>query len=161
LTAFARALKLTTREQWLQYIDDNIDTFPKDIPRHPDMFYDDWVSWYHFLGKRLGDKIKDIQDEIDPSVFYIYHDNHDPNNVYRISVEPKGVSGIMDRWRADPSFQVMKMFQYDNKLEGEIRRTINAKSTPYWGDNNVRLVPNLPDLIWTLSNIIPIVHPPK
>lgn len=160
-TSFARALKLTTKAQWIEHIDDNPDTFPKDIPRHPDLHYKDWISWYHFLGKRLGDIVQDIQEQQDPSVLYIYQDEHDPANVYRVSVEPKGVSGIMDKWNADRSFRVMKMFKYDKNCEQEIRQTLNAKSTPYWGENNVRLVPNLPDLLWALSNILITVHPPR
>lgn len=160
-TVFARSIKVYSQQEWLQWIADNENSFPTDIPRRPETHYKDWISWFHFLGKHPSERLKDLQEEQDPTIFYVYHEDADAPNVFRVGIDPKGPGGILDKWKIEPTFRVIRMFRYHKRHGTDITETLKRYSTPQWGEENVRIVPNLPELLWALSSIMEIVTPPK
>lgn len=56
---FARSLKLKNTEEWKAYITGDLPHLPrppKKIRYDPDVYYEEWIDWYDWLGKKKGKK---------------------------------------------------------------------------------------------------------
>ena len=114
--AWAHRLGLKGFEEWLNYVKENRETFPKDIPTRPDVVYDDWLSWMHWLGNRPREKVEAAQKvERESSIFYCIQEKQyaDQGTIFTFGIEKGGVSALKENWEMTKSFQVVRLFRHD------------------------------------------------
>ncbi len=152
---WSHSLNLTSEKQWLNYVINNRETMPKDIPSRPDVVYDDWRSWMHWCGSKPKEKVEAQQQVLDESmIFYVIQESEyaHRNTIFTFGMERGGVSALKDRWKRSKSFRVMKMYYYDEERMTLVDRAIENLSTPYYGSESIRIVPNISQLLWEISN---------
>lgn len=153
--AWANTLGLSNVDEWLDYYKENRDKVPEDIPGRPDLIYDDWLSWMHWLGNKPRQKVEAQQKvQKESAVFYIVQERDYANQstVFTFGINRGGVSGLKDRWELSKDFRVIKMFEYDESEMSSVYEIINTQSTPFYGMEKVRIVPNINQVIWDISN---------
>lgn len=141
---------------WLKWVDENEDGLPEDIPRRPDLAYKrQWMSWKHWLGDAVVEKVEAQQKTQSAAVFYIIQEREYSNvaNVFTVGVETGGVSALKDRWTQE-KFQVVRLYKFKPEKKQDIDHLINQLSSPYFGNNNVRAVINVHELAWELTSIL-------
>lgn len=154
-TAWVHKLELGGEKEWLKYVRANRSSIPEDIPNRPDIVYDDWRSWMHWLGNRTPQKVEAQQEVIRSStIFYIIQEREyaDRNNVFTFGVDRGGVSGLRDQWEMSKNFRVIRMFEFDDKKMETVQKIIHDNTTGYYGADTVRIVPNINEIIWEISN---------
>lgn len=138
---------------WLNWVKENEADLPTDIPKRPDIVYQkDWLTWKHWLGDHVVAKIEAQQQARSASIYYIIRESDYAHvqNVFSLGVEPGGVSALKERWKTE-KFQVVRMFEFDRDKAPIVDEIINKLSHPHFGENNVRVVPNIHELCWQLS----------
>lgn len=92
---FVHKLNITSYEKWFEYCKSG--NKPKDIPARPDVFYrktGEWYTWTSFLGYKLNDKLKNIQQM--NNLLTILKDLNKPNNVYTIIKHTGDKNTVLD-----------------------------------------------------------------
>lgn len=141
---------------WLEWVKENEDNLPEDIPKRPDITYKKhWLSWKHWLGDAVTEKVEAQQQAQSAAVYYVIRerDYQHVQNVFTFGVEDGGIAGLKDRWKHE-QFQVVKMFEYRRDKAVQVEKVVNSLSTPYFGDTFVRAVPNIHDLCWELISVL-------
>jgi hypothetical protein len=145
---WVHTLKLENFSKWMEYCREN--DLPDDIPARPEMAYDNWKSWHHWLGNKTIELIQAKQEAAKTQVYYIIHEQDVPSNVITFGIEPAGIAGLKARWERD-KFDVVKMFWYDPKLAPTIKQIVESLSTEYLGMANQRITPNVHEIVWHIS----------
>lgn len=148
-TAFVHKLNLKSQNEWMDYCKRE-GLLPADIPARPDLVYDDWRSWNHWLGNRPVEALQAQVEMQRSQVYYIIHEQDVPGNVLTFGVETMGVSGLKQRWEKH-KFDVVKMYWYNAEKVQIINEIVNTFSTPYREFQRERIVPNVWELLWHLS----------
>lgn len=148
-------LKLGSFAEWMELCKEN--KIPDDIPKRPDLTYNDWVSWGHFLGNKPLEAIVAIKEVQKTQVYYITHEIGAPENVLTFGVEPLGISGMKDRYSRG-NIHIVKMFWYNAEKNAVIKQVIEALSTPYMGQSNQRIVPNIYQIIEVIQFHLDTIH---
>lgn len=156
---FVQPLELQSQKEWLEYARESGNK-PDEIPIHPDHYYDDWRGWDVWLGKTIHGKIKSQQEmkEEVQGVLALVHRPEDPPNVLMVSIVKEGMAALLEKQQKF-DFQVVKVFQYEEDLMPSVNNLINLFSTAYEGDNKIRLVPNINELLWQLGSILLFAKP--
>lgn len=149
-TVWAHKLKLGSQAQWMTWCKDNKEDLPDDIPARPDLVYDKWRSWNHWLGNKTVEAVEAKQDAQRNVVFYIIHETDVPSNVFTFGTEKGGVAGLKDRWENE-KFDVCKMFWYDPTKANVVKQIVDAFTMPYMESNSQRLAPNIWEVVWHLQ----------
>lgn len=126
---------------------------PEDIPGRPDYVYNQWISWAHWLGHKPQQAIEAKKIAARNHVFYIVQYEHVPGNIFTFGVEEGGISGLKDRWQNE-KFNTFKLFWYDRDKADIVKKVVNELSSPYYGDERQRIVPNIHEIVWHLQNIL-------
>jgi hypothetical protein len=143
-TKYVHTLKLGSFAAWIEFC--KTGDLPDDIPKRPELTYTDWVSWGSFLGNKPSEAIEVIKEAQKTQVYYITHEVGAPENVMTFGVEKMGISGMKDRYsRGD--IHIVKMFWYDPAKSAIIKQAVEALSSPYMGQANQRIVPNVYQII--------------
>ena len=149
--------QIGSKDDWLTFCKYN--DLPNDIPTRPDLVYDNWRSWMHWLGNKPREKVEAQQEAIEESaLFYIIQEREyvEKRTVFTFGVEKGGRSALKHRWEL-AKFGLVKMFKYDPDRIKDVRWLINAKTTGYYGAEDVRIVPNINQLVWDISELLDIV----
>ncbi len=155
---WAHKKKFATSKQWMDWCRDNKEDLPKDIPARPDLVYDRWRSWNHWLGNKPVEKVEAQQEAVKRKVFYVIREADAPaGNVFTFGTEDGGVSALKDRWERE-KFTVMKLFWFDPMQSGKIKEIIDALSTPYYGEERKRIVSNIHEVLWYLEMNLEVVR---
>jgi len=153
--AYVHTLNLAGEKEWLKYVRENREDIPEDIPNRPDIVYDDWRSWMHWLGNRVQEKVE-AQQQVQKSstIFYIIQEREYAHrtNVFSFGIEKGGVSGMRDDWEMSKNFTIVRMFEYNESEMENVQKLIDRMTTGYYGANTIRICPNIHDLIWEISN---------
>jgi hypothetical protein len=147
------------KQAWLDWVKENEDQLPEDIPKRPDIVYKkDWLSWKHWLGDKVAEKVEAQQKARESTIYYIIReqDYANVNNVFTFGIESGGIAGLKDRWKIE-KFQVVKMFRFDREHINEVENVLERLSHPYLGEKNVRAVPNIHELCWQLSDYLDVI----
>jgi len=107
---WVHTLKVSSFNEWMEYC--RTHELPEDIPARPDLVYDGWRSWNHWLGNRPVEAIEAKMDPQKIQVFYIIHEPGTPANVFTFGVEPMGITALKQRHEQDP-FTVIRLFWHD------------------------------------------------
>lgn len=152
LEAVSWAIKLGLKSQaeWMEYCKQE-EGLPADIPARPDLVYDEWRGWPHWLGNRPVEAIqarKEIAQNI--QVFYIVQYPDVPQNILSFGIESAGITSFKSRWEHE-KFNIVRMFWYDPTKAAKINKIIDALSSPYLGSDTQRLVPNVWEIVYYLQ----------
>lgn len=148
-TAFTHTLKLKSQQEWMDWCKED-GNLPEDIPARPDLVYGEWRTWGHWLGNRPVEAIQAKKDIQRVQVYYIIHHPDAPGNVLNFGVEPLGIPALKERWERE-KFDVVKMYWHDPQKAEIVRRAVDALSTPWRDAERERIVPNVWELLWHLS----------
>lgn len=147
------------KNAWLEWVKENDDKRPEDIPKRPDIVYKtEWTTWKHWLGDKVAERVEAQQKAREAAIYYVIRqrDYASVANVYTVGVESKGVAGLRERWENE-KFQVVKMFQFDSSKAHEIEQVVERCSKSYFGEKFVRAVPNIHEMCWELNNHLDVV----
>jgi hypothetical protein len=148
---FVQPLGLQSAEEWKEYA--NSDKRPEDIPKYPEQYYEEWKGrgWDVFLGKSIHSKLTAAKNA-DP-ILALLHKAGDPPNVIMISVIKEGTKKLIEL-QDKKHFTILKVFVYEEELMEQTNQIINATSSPFEGDEKIRLTPNVNEMMWQLSNLL-------
>lgn len=149
-TVWAHSLKLGAYAEWMTFCKEQKDKLPADIPARPDLVYDKWRSWNHWLGNKPAEAVEAKQQAQRSAIYYIIRENDVAENIFSFGVESGGISALRDKWERD-KFIVVKMFWYDGTKGNVIRQIVEAFSTPYMSNEKQRITPNVFEMIWHLQ----------
>lgn len=149
-------LKIESQQAWFEYCKANRQIMPEDIPSRPDLVYDDWLSWSHWLGNKPRQKTEAQFSSQSTSIYYIIHEQIYPINVLTIGVLSGGKSALKDRWERD-KFDIIKLFKYRPEMQGAIDSIVEYYSTSWYGDKYIRIVPMVNQMVWNLSSIMEVI----
>lgn len=145
---------------WLEWVKENSDALPEDIPKRPDIVYKkEWMTWKHWLGDKVAERVEAQQKARSATIYYIIREREHAQvaNVYTFGIESNGVSGLRERWNHE-KFQVVKMFEFDRDKADLVDRIVENLSNEYFGEKHVRAVPNIHELCWQLNEHLEIVN---
>lgn len=146
---WALGLGIKTQAQWFDFCKTD-GKLPADIPARPDLVYEIWRSWNHWLGNRPVEAIQAAQEVAKIQVYYIIHESHNHQNILTFGVEPLGPTALKARWERE-QFNVVRMYWYDSTKAAVIREIVDAFSTPYQGSERQRLVTNQWEIVYNLE----------
>ena len=152
---WVHTLKLATFSEWIQYCHDN--ELPTDIPTRPELVYDGWRSWTHWLGNKPSAIVEANQAAQKLQVYYIIHEQDVPENVMTFGIDPMGLSSLKERWMRE-KFDVIRVFWYDPLRSAVIKQVVEMSSTPYLGVERQRIVPNVYEIIWHLEMQLEVIN---
>lgn len=147
------ALKLKTQRDWLEYCKAHSETIPEDIPRRPDVVYDKWVSWNHWLGNKPVEAAQARVEMAKTAVFYIIHEEGVPFNVLTYGVEQRGIAALKDRFERSP-FEAIQLFWYEQDHGVTIKNIVDALSSPYMDDEKQRITSNVWEIVEHLQMLM-------
>ena len=141
---YVHTLKLNSVAEWLEYCRSG--KLVDDIPKRPELTYSDWISWGSFLGNKPSEAIVVQREAQKTQVYYITHEIGAPENVLTFGIEARGTAGMKDRY-SHGNIHIVKMFWFNPEKASLIKQVVEAYSTPYMGQSNQRIVPNVYQII--------------
>lgn len=152
--AWVHKLGLRSQQQWFDYIREN--GIPDDIPSRPEVYYNQWISWPHWLGNTVSARVSATQEIAKESgVLYIIQYQGRPANVFGIGVESGGVSALKDKMKEKP-FRVIKLFKYEQGVDWKAIVAQFAK--PWWENSAEFVVTNINELIFEIGGELEFVR---
>lgn len=145
---WVHTLQLKSYSEWIEYCRET--ELPEDIPARPELVYDNWRSWNHWLGNKPAEALQVKQEAARNRIFYIIHEQDAPGNVLTFGIESGGSSALKAWWERD-KFEIVKLFWYNQDEAEAVQRIVNVLSTPYMGLNKQRIVPNVWEIVWHLQ----------
>lgn len=155
---WVHAQKFETHKQWMDFCREQRDKLPDDIPPRPDLVYEKWRSWNHWLGNKPKQAVEARQEAQKIKIFYIVRYPSVPGNVYVFGIEEGGLSALKERWERE-KFGIIKMYWYDQSKAVVIKNIIDTLSTSYQGDEHQRVVPNIFEIIWYVDMHLDTARP--
>lgn len=159
-TVWAHGLKLGSQKEWLDWCRENKSQLPLDIPARPDMVYNKWTSWNHWLGNKAREAVEARQAAEKRKLFYIIRYPSVPTNVYSFGTEDAGLSGIKERWDRE-KFTVVRLFWFDPEQAIKVKQIIEHLSTSYQDNDRQRIVPNIFEIIYHLEMVLETARDPS
>jgi hypothetical protein len=152
---YVHKLKLQTMNEWLVWarMPGNL---PDDLPARPDLVYKEWRGWSYWLGNRQAAIVEAKKEIARTQVMYLVHEQGTPQNVVLIGVEPMGLGALKEWWERD-KFDIVKFYWYDDSKAAEVKKVIEAFSTPYMEYDRQRLVPNIWEVLYYLQTLMDVV----
>lgn len=141
--------KIATYQEWMDWVKVP-GNLPAEIPARPDLVYNDWKSWNHWLGRNLVDTLQAKQQAQRVQVYYVIHELETPANVLTFGVESGGITALKERWNYE-KFDVVRMFWYEPDKGATLKQIVNATTTPYLGNDNQRIAPNPWETIYHIA----------
>lgn len=141
-------MNIKTQGAWMEFCKEK--KHPQDIPTRPDLVYDKWRGWNHWLGNKIIEAIEAKQQTHHVAVYYIIRQLDVPTNVFTFGVESGGLSVMKERWDRE-QFDIVKMFWFEQEKAAAVNQILAAYSSPYQDNERQRLSPNIWDIIWHLQ----------
>lgn len=149
-TSWAIKIGLKSQSDWMEYCKQE-GALPVDVPARPDLVYDDWRSWSHWLGNRPVEALQSRQEiAAKTQIYYIIRYSSVPENVLTFGVHSDGLTSFKTRWEEE-KFTILRMFWYDPEKANRINTIVEKLSSPYMGDDSQRLVPNMWEVVYYLQ----------
>lgn len=149
-TAWALRQSLKSQTEWMEFCKLE-GKLPADIPARPDLVYDEWRSWSHWLGNKPIEALQSKQEVAQKiQVYYIIHEQGSPQNVLSFGIEPAGPTALKHRWEEE-RFDVIRLFWYDPEKSTIIKHIVEALSSTYQGYERQRIVPNVWEIVYHLE----------
>jgi hypothetical protein len=155
---YVHKLKLRTAKEWTIHTNEN--EIPNDIPKRPEYYYkktNEWMGWPSFLGTDVT-KVVEAQQQDLAVLAFVVSAGQQPNIVTML-LEKEGVAVLRESQQQN-GFRIYRVYEYERELMTQVQHILDSCSTPYYGDANTRLVPNLNQLIFELDSILKFVKTP-
>lgn len=151
--------ELKTMKEWLAWYGENKESIPDNIPKRPDAYYDEWAGWGTWLGTTIKGNIMTAENA--HGILALVVQKGHANNVITLRVERGGASALEAAWldakEIGQEFRVVKMFAYEPDKLTQLQGVYRMLSTAYEGNEQVRLVQNLPTFLWEIESILDVV----
>jgi len=141
----------------MDFCRENKDKLPPDIPARPDLVYERWRSWSHWLGNKPVEAVEAKKEAEKRKIFYIIRMPEVPMNVLNFGTEEFGLSGMKERWERD-HYHLVKFYWYNPEKAIEIKRCVDMLTTPYKEDDRQRIVPNVFEVMYYLDMLMDSVR---
>lgn len=150
---------MTSYPDWREYIRDNKDKVPSDIPSRPDVVYkSEWISWAHWLGTRPRETVEAQKKIVETRTICIVQHNDVPSNIYDVRVIMGGITGITEAWQLE-QFTLIKAYWYPTDKNEIIHKIIEHNSSAYMDETARRIVPNIYQLLWSMDTFLEEARP--
>jgi len=126
---------------------------PDDIPSNPQLVYERWATWSHFLGSKVMKRVEAVKmiKEAEVGLLVVCQYKDRPGGVYGVFVV-RGGRPELDDIVSEGNLVVMKAFKLE---EGYDWKAEVGKHGHQWNDwqarNNEYLIPNVNQLVFELS----------
>lgn len=144
-TLWVHKLGLQSQAQWMDWCKEK-DNLPEDIPARPDLVYEKWRSWNHWLGNKPVEAIEAKQQAQQHVVYYIVHEQNVPINVFTFGTEQGGLSALKNRWERE-KFDICRLFWYDSSRATAVKQIVEGLSRPYMENTRQRMTPNIWEIV--------------
>lgn len=145
---WVHSLKIQNYNRWIEYC--RVNPLPADIPARPDLVYNGWKSWNHWLGSKPVEALEAIKEQQKVQVYYIIHEAGVPENVFTFGIDPVGPASFKDRWERE-QFQIIRMFWYDSAQAEAVSKILTSLSSPYMGEDRQRICQNMWEINYYLE----------
>lgn len=145
---WVHSLKIESYPKWMEWCKEN--TLPDDIPARPDLVYNNWRTWNHWLGNRPIEALEAIREARKLAVYYIIHIPGVPENVFTFGMDPVGPTSFKERWERE-KFTIIRMFWYEPEQAERVKHILESLSSPYLGDDKQRICPNFWEINYHLE----------
>jgi len=145
--AYAHGLHLKSQRHWFEHCKDV--GIPTDVPAHPELIYDTWVSWNHWLGNKAAARIEEQKKAIaDAGYLYIVHLKGRPSNVFRIGVilGKAELGSYIER----EGGTVIKLFKMEPGYDWAAR--IAPWAASWWEDDAFYVVSNINEMVFEVGS---------
>jgi hypothetical protein len=144
-TVWVHRLKLTSQAQWMDWCREE-GNLPEDVPARPDLVYEKWRSWNHWLGNKPAEAVEAKQQAQRNVVYYIVHEADVPANVFTYGTEAGGLSALKERWERE-HFDICRLFWFDHNRANAVKQIVEGLSRPYMGEARQRITPNVWEIV--------------
>ncbi len=142
--------KIESYTKWMEFCKEHREILPDDIPCRPDLVYPGWKTWNHWLGNRPVEMLEVAREAAKTQIYYIIHDTSVPENVFTFGVEPGGSLAFKERWERE-KFDIIRIFWHEPAQADQVKKIIEALSSPYLGNDKQRICPNFWELNYYLE----------
>lgn len=151
LEAVSWAIKrgLKSQNEWMEFCKQE-GLLPEDIPARPDLVYEEWRGWPHWLGSRPTELVQAQQEIKKTHIYYIIHTADAPLNVLTFGIDPNGLTSFKHRWE-DEKFEIVRMYWWDSDKSERVQKIVRALSSSMYDDETRRIVPNTWELLYYLG----------
>ena len=132
---------ITTQREYHKWYRENEGELPiiDHLPLHPDKYYDDWSSWYVWLGKTVEGKLTVASESAKAvSLLCLVRDPSLPQNVATVVKCKDGKPELMLTLQ-EKGWEYVRVYQYSEEDEELFWQIIDQLSTPFHGTRNQRL----------------------
>lgn len=144
--AFAKTMHFSTSYEWKAF--SASDTYPKNIPKAPDMYYPEWRGWKDFLGSAHFSYVESKRQEHDNKILYVIHFENHPINIVKIGIENNGKNALLLKQQRY-HFRIVKIISFANPFDWQ--EIVNRHSEPWWEDSTFFAVNNIYELCYELD----------
>ena len=126
---------------------------PDDLPSNPQIVYDKWVTWSHYLGTKVAKKVEAaaVVKAAELTLLVVASYEGRPGGVYGIFIVKGGEAQLQDMAK-ESHFKVMRKFKLDEGYDWKVAVAQHGKQWNDWqARNNEYLIPNVNQLIFDLS----------
>lgn len=149
--AWVHTLGLKSQDEWREWIKQQGANKPADIPTNPDVAYPTkWLGWAHWLGSSVQAIVQVKRNNVRTRVFYMVRVPGVPSNIITFGIEELGLAALKEKCVRE-NLTILQLFWCDNERLPQVKKYIDAMSSPYYGDDRQRLVPNVAELIWRIQ----------
>ena len=100
------------------------------------------------------------EQKVDSGIMALTVAHGDAENIITFLYVKGGPAILEEQWVAANSmnqpFKVVRMYKFNPSQQESLRGVVEMTSTPFKGQENIRLVSNLPTLLWELDSIFEI-----
>lgn len=145
---------LKTMSDWFQFYKENKDSIPPDIPKRPEVAYNEWQGWPTWLGKTIESKVDSAQNSQGFVALVVEHMN--PKNMVSVIKWKDGYVSFVEKVK-EKQWYVVKLYENEEGCEQLIRRVMDTYGSNKGG--NVWLLSNVNHILFELDTSLMIYRP--
>lgn len=128
---------------------------PKDIPKLPDRYYKEWVTWPLFLGVRVQDKL--AAAKINTAILAICIPTTLPNGYILPLIAKDGEAELRERLAQAGNLRAIKLYVWETEKTAWFKEVLMRCGSPQ--DDNLWLIRNINEVIYQLDQTLDWYRP--
>lgn len=151
---FAKQHDVSTRYQWLAACDEY--GIPDDIPKHPDMYYKEFVGrgWGVWLGTTIHNKVKAQEEDI--GVMALCRVRGEQQNVFQVVVANDGIVQMQDILSQHNYLTPFVVYKFERELANRVKGILQTHASHQ--DHDQYITPNIHALLFELDSVLIRLH---